>query len=49
MWPWKPKFGNSNNSMREVIIPQFYKDLTRKNYFFLRVALGSSSIIWDWC
>ena len=31
MWP---KFGNSNTSMREVVINQFYKDLTRKTAFF---------------
>ena len=46
MWP---KFGNSNISMREFIMTkqQFYKDLTRKKKF-VRVALGSSLIIWDW-
>ena len=31
-----PKFGNSSISMREVIEPQFYKDLTRKTAFFKR-------------
>ena len=44
MWP---KFGISSISMREIIIPQFYEDLTRK-INFLRDALGWSSIIWDW-
>ena len=43
---WR-KFGNSSISMREVIKPQFYKDLTRKNTF-LRGGLGKSLIIWDW-
>ena len=43
MWP---KFGNSSISMREVIIHQFYKDLTRI-IAFLRSGLGSSLIIWD--
>ena len=42
-----PKFGNSSISMREVIITSIYKDLTRKP-LYLRGALGSSSIVWDW-
>ena len=37
---------NSSNSMRDVIILQYYKDLTKKN--LLRGNLGSSSVIWDW-
>ena len=41
MWP---KFDNSSISMKEVM---FCKDLTKKT-MFLRDALGSSSIIWDW-
>ena len=44
MWP---QFGNCSISMREVVKPRFYKDLTRKNTF-LRGGLGLSSIIWDW-
>ena len=45
MWP---KFGNYSISMREVIITWiFKKDLTRKT-IFLRGALDSSSVIWDW-
>ena len=46
---WPPKFGNSSISIGEFIITkqQFYKDLTSKNNF-LRGALGSSAIIWDW-
>ena len=43
----RPKFGDSNISMRKVILSQFYKDLTRK-LIFLRGGSGSSSIIWDW-
>ena len=45
-----PKFGKSSSSMKELIITSmFYKDLTRKIWpLFLRGALGSSSIVWDW-
>ena len=45
MWP---KFGNSSISMREVIYPQFYKDLIRKTLFNLRDGLGASWVICDW-
>ena len=37
MWS---KLGNSSISMRQVMIPQFYKDSTRKTFLKL--------IIWDW-
>ena len=43
-----PKFGNSSISMREVIITSVLQRFDQKKPIFLRCALGSSSIIWDW-
>ena len=37
MWP---KFVNSSISMREVIIPQFYMDLTKKTFFINLFIFG---------
>ena len=45
MWP---KFGNFNISMTEVIITSILEGFDQKKKHFLRVALGSSSIISDW-
>ena len=44
MWP---KFGNSNISIREVIRTSILQGLDQKKTLFLRIGLGSSSIIWD--
>ena len=41
-----PKFGNSNISIRAAIITSVLLRFDQKN-IFLRVGLGSSSIIWD--
>ena len=40
------KFGNSNISIRAAIITSILLRFDQKN-LFLRVGLGSSSIIWD--
>ena len=45
MWS---KFGNFNISMTEVIITSILEGFDQKKNHFLRVALGSSSIISDW-
>ena len=42
------KFGNPSISIREVTITSILKWFVKKNHFFLRGGLGSSSIIWDW-
>ena len=42
MWS---KFDKSKFLWEKFSWPQFHKDFTGKNHFFLRVALGSSSII----
>ena len=42
-----PKFRNPRISMREVIITSILSGFEQKN-LFLRGALGSNSIIWDW-
>ena len=39
-----PKFGNSSNSMREVIITSILKEFDQKKQFFLRSALDPSSV-----
>ena len=44
----RPKFGNFNISMREVIITSILYGIDQKNHFFLRGGLGSRSIISDW-
>ena len=44
MWP---KFGNSNISIREVIRTSILQGFDQKKPLFLRIGLGSSSIIWD--
>ena len=45
MWP---KFGNHSISMRQVIIISIWRGFDRKNDFFLRGDLDSSSIIAIW-
>ena len=43
-----PKFDNYKISMKEVIITSILWEYDQKKQFFLRDALGSSLIIWDW-
>ena len=44
MWP---KIGNSSISMGEVTLTSILKRFDQEHHF-LRGALGSSSVIWDW-
>ena len=44
----RPKFGKSRISMREVSITLIFITDWPEQPIFLKGALGSSSIIWDW-
>ena len=44
MWP---KIGNSSISMGKVILTSILKGFDQEHHF-LRGALGSSSLIWNW-
>ena len=44
---WR-KFRNFSISMGEVIIQSILQGFNQKNQFFLRGAVGWSSMIWDW-